>query len=61
MFTACHICKGNGICPDKDLKFFPVVCWNCHGKRIVDEITGRPFGFESDLETVEREEQEQIS
>ena len=60
MFRSCPVCKGNGICPDKELNFFLVVCWHCQGKCIVDEITGKPFGFESDLEGAERKEQEKI-
>ena len=63
MFRSCQVCKGAGICSDKELKFFPVVCYNCQGKCIIDEHTGKPFGFESDLEAAEaaeREEKEEL-
>jgi hypothetical protein len=52
VFCACPTCNGWGLCPDKDLKFGIVKCWNCGGECIVDEITGKPVGRGECEETI---------
>lgn len=55
---ACPKCRGWGISPDK-MFFSPEKCTQCLGGRIVDEDTGRPFGYiETEIEKAEREESE---
>jgi len=54
MFRSCPNCKGWGVAPDK-LFFNIEKCPQCHGCRIVDEETYRPFGYEeTDIEKEEK-------